>query len=65
VRRGVCVTSVLITVESRPCSGCGTYLSAPGLITPTSGGESWWCQACVCRTLEAIRESREDPENEA
>jgi hypothetical protein len=27
--RAVCVISPLITVESRPCSGCGTALSAP------------------------------------
>ena len=29
-----------ITVESRPCSGCGTGLSAPVLATPTPHGHS-------------------------
>jgi hypothetical protein len=52
-----CVTSASITVESRPCSGCGTDLSDPALATPTPSGESWWCEACIRRTLEAIRES--------
>ena len=62
---GVCVTSVSITVETRPCSGCGTELSAPALVTPTPTGESWWCEACVRRTLQAIEESRQAPEDEA
>ena len=61
----VCVTSVSITVETRPCSGCGTDLTAPALATPTPNGESWWCEACVRRTLQAIEESRQAPENEA
>jgi hypothetical protein len=62
---GKCVTSALIAVESHPCSGCGTDLSVPALATPVPEGQAWWCEACVGRTLEAIEESRQDPENEA
>ena len=37
----------------------------PALATPTPDEESWWCEACVRRTLQAIEESRQAPENEA
>ena len=30
----VCVASVSVTMESRPCSGCGTALSAPATDVP-------------------------------
>ncbi len=47
-------------MESRPCSGCGTELTTPALITPANSGE-WWCEECVVRTLEAIQKSRDGP----
>ena len=55
VSETICLTSVGETMESRPCSGCGTDLRTPGLTTPTDVGESWWCEDCVRRTLEAIQ----------
>jgi hypothetical protein len=60
-----CITSVSIIVESHPCSGCGTDLSVPALATSTPDGESWWCEACVRRALEAVRQSTEDSEDPA
>ena len=50
-------------MESRPCSGCGTELTAPALITPAETGESWWCEDCVHGTLKAIQESSDSPED--
>jgi hypothetical protein len=35
----------------------------PALITLTNSGESWWCQECVIRTLEAIQKSRDGPDD--
>jgi hypothetical protein len=59
----VCLTSDGESMEeAHPCSGCGTELTAPALITPTDTGESWWCEVCVRRTLKAIQKSSEGPE---
>ena len=63
VSEAVCVSWVGGTMESRPCSGCGTELTTPALITPNEPGESWWCEDCVLRTLKAIQESSEGPED--
>lgn len=59
----MCVTSVGGTMESRTCSGCGTELTTPALITPNEPGESWWCEECVLRTLKAIQDSRDAPDD--
>ena len=62
VPTGVCVTSALIAVESHSCAGCDRGLSAPALTIRTPKGESWWCEECVRRTLQAIQESSEAAE---
>ena len=36
---------------------------APALLTPSPEGESWWCEACVRRTLQAIEESSQAPDS--
>lgn len=51
-----------VTIESHPCSGCGTDLVIPALSTPNESGESWWCEKCVRRTLQAIEEAADDPD---
>lgn len=60
----MCVISADVNMETHRCSGCGSDLAIPALTTPSEPGESWWCEECVRRTLDAIERTTDGPEDE-